>query len=70
MRRSLTWEAYRAHDDRDRGVVHSQARYSQDQAVMLGLLGRVLVGFAGPDSELQRVEKNENHIRECTLFHA
>ena len=52
MRRLLTWAAYRAREDRDRGVVQSRARYFQDQAVMLGLLGRGPVGFAGPDSEL------------------
>jgi hypothetical protein len=72
MRRLLTWAAYRARDDRDRGVVHSLARYFQDQAVMLGLLGRALVGFAGPDSELQRCEnkiKHGNRVRECTLSH-
>jgi hypothetical protein len=59
MRILLTLEAYRAHDDRDRGVVHSRARYFQDQVVML-LLGQALVGFAGPDPELQRGEKQTN----------
>jgi hypothetical protein len=74
MRRLLAWAAYRARDDRGRGVVHSRARYFQDQAVMLGLLGPALVGFAGPDSELQRCENKKikkygNRVRECTLFY-
>ena len=72
MRRLPAWAAYRARDDCGRGVVHSRRRHFQDRAVMLGLLGRALVGFAGPDSELQRGgnKKHGNRVRECTLFHA
>ena len=70
-RRLLAWAAYRVRDGRDRGAVHSQARYFQDQAVMLGLLGRAMVGFAGPDSELQRggKKKGSRRVRECTRLH-
>jgi len=59
MRRLLIWKAYQARDDRDRGVVHSRSRYFQDQAVMLGLLGRAQAGFAGPDSKLQGGKKRQ-----------
>ena len=57
MRRLLVWVACWARDDRGHDVVHNQERYFQDQAVMLGLLGRALLGFGDPDSELQRGEK-------------
>jgi hypothetical protein len=58
MRHLLAWAAYQARDDR--GVVHSRrTRYFQDQTVVLGLLGRALVGIAGPDSELHKRPKNE-----------
>jgi hypothetical protein len=69
MRRLLVRAVYWAHDDRDRGVVHSRYRYFQDRAVVLGLLGRGLVGFAGPDSELQRSEKNMETASENVRFY-
>lgn len=67
MRRLLAWAAYQARDDRD--VVHSRrTRYFQDQTVVPDLLGPVLEGFAGQDSELRKKEKKRKLRQRVTIF--